>query len=86
MQSSNYNPVAESQNFAEPCNSIRTNFFLLFPFLRNVLFKNLNDATLSSLGNTLNMQIKAAIAENLVFVNISVTSMVSRVLVSISMF
>jgi len=30
---------------------------LLFLYLRGVLFKNLNDATLSSLGNPPNMQI-----------------------------
>jgi len=47
--------------------------FLLFLFLRGVLFKNLNDATLSSLGNPSNMQFKAAITETLSFVNISVT-------------
>jgi len=49
-------------------------FFLLFLYLRDVLFKNLDDATLSSLGNPHNMQIKAAITENSVFVNISVTA------------
>jgi len=38
-------------------------FFLLFLYHRDVLFANLNDATLSSLGNPHNMQIKAAIAE-----------------------
>ena len=37
-----------------------------------MLFNNLNDATLASLGNPRNMQIKAAITENLVFINISV--------------
>ena len=42
-------------------------------YLWGVLFKNLNDATLSSLGNPWNMQMKTAITENLVFVNISVT-------------
>jgi len=49
--------------------------FLLFPYLRGVLFKNVNDATLSSLGNSPNMQIKAAITEisQSLFVNISVT-------------
>ena len=46
--------------------------FLLFPYLWGELFKNLNDATLSSLGNPHNMQIKAAIIENIVFDNISV--------------
>jgi len=38
-----------------------------------VLFNNLNDATLASLGNLRNMQIKAAITENtenIVFINI----------------
>jgi len=48
--------------------------FLLFLYLRDVLFKNLDDATLSPLGNPHNMQIKAAITENSVFVNISVTA------------
>ena len=48
-------------------------FFLLFLYLRDVLFKNLHDATLSPLGSPHNMQIKAAITENLVFVSISVT-------------
>jgi len=38
--------------------------FLLFLYLRGVLFKNLNDATLSSLGNPPNMQVKVAITEN----------------------
>jgi len=54
--------------------------FLLFLYLRDVLFKNLDDATLSPLGSPQNMQIKAAITENLVFVNISVTTvhMVSK--------
>ena len=46
---------------------------LLFLYHRGVLFKNLLYATLSSLGNPHNMQIKAAITEYLVFVNISVT-------------
>ena len=48
--------------------------FLLFLYLRDMLFKNLDDATLSPLGNPHNMQIKAAITENSVFVNISVTA------------
>jgi len=47
--------------------------FLLFVYLRGVLFKNLNDVTLSSLGNPPNMQFKASITENPSFVNISVT-------------
>jgi len=47
--------------------------FLLLLYLRGVLFKNLNDATLSSLGNPHNMQIKATITEKSSFVNISVT-------------
>jgi len=53
-----------------------------------VLFKNLDDATLSSLGNPHNMQIKAAITENSVFfVNISVTAHgIEIILVSIHMF
>jgi len=61
--------------------------FLLFLYLRGVLFKNLNDATLSSLGNHSNMQIKASIVENLSFVNISVTIHdIKIILVSIPMF
>ena len=54
--------------------------FLLFLYLRDVFFKNLDDATLKPLGSPQNMQIKAAITENLVFVNISVTTvhMVSK--------
>ena len=52
-----------------------------------MLFKNLDDATLSPLGNPHNMQIKAAITENLVFVNISVTTHgIKILLVSIHMF
>ena len=47
--------------------------FLLFLYFRDVLFKNLDDATLSPLGSLHNMQIQAAITESLVFVNISVT-------------
>jgi hypothetical protein len=46
--------------------------FLPFPYLWGVLFKNLNDATLSSLGNLHDMQIEAVISKNL-FVNIAVT-------------
>jgi len=53
-----YSPVAKPQIFGEPCNTVRTKFFLLFPYLRGVLFENLDDATLSSLGNTPNTQIK----------------------------
>ena len=61
--------------------------FLLFLYLRDVLFKNLDDATLSPLGNPHNMQIKAAITENSVFVNISVTAHgIEIILVSIHMF
>jgi len=61
--------------------------FLLFLYLRDVLFKNLDDATLSPLGNLHNMQIKAAITENSVFVNISVTAHgIEIILVSIHMF
>jgi len=60
--------------------------FLLFAYLRGVLFKNLNDATLSSLGNPPNMQIKAAITENLSFVNISVTMHDIKIILSIPMF
>ena len=48
------------------------NVFLLNLYLWDVLFKNLNDATLSSLGNPHNMQIKTAMIENLDFANISV--------------
>ena len=62
-------------------------FFLLFLYLRDVLFKNLDDAALSPLGSPHNMQIKAAITENLVFVNISVTTHgIKIILVSIHMF
>jgi len=50
-----------------------------------VLFKNLDDATLSSLGNPRNMQIKAAITANLVFINISVTVHGIQI-ISVSMF
>ena len=39
--------------------------FCLFLYLWGVLFKNLNDATLASLGNPRNMQFQAAITENL---------------------
>jgi len=61
--------------------------FLLFLYLRDVLFQNLDDATLSPLGSPHNMQIKAAITENLVFVNISVTTHgIKIILVSIHMF
>ena len=61
--------------------------FLLFLYLRDVLFKNLDDATLSPFGNPHNMQIKAAITENSVFVNISVTAHgIEIILVSIHMF
>jgi len=41
--------VAKPQICGEPCNTVCTNF-LLFLYLRGVLFKNLNDATLSFLG------------------------------------
>jgi len=47
--------------------------FLLFLYIWSVLFNNLDDATLSSLGHLHSMQIKVAITENLVFINISVT-------------
>jgi len=61
--------------------------FLLFLYLRDVLFKNLDDATLSPLGSPHNMQIKSAITENLLFVNISVTTHgIKIILVSIHMF
>jgi len=61
--------------------------FLLFLYLWDVLFKNLNDATLASLGNPRNMQIKAAITENLVFSNISVIIHGTKIiLVSIPIF
>jgi len=61
--------------------------FLLFPYLWGVLFKNLNAATLSSLGNPPNMQIKATITENHSFVNNSVTVHdITIVLVSVPMF
>jgi len=61
--------------------------FLLFLHLGGVLFMNMNDATLSSLGNTPNMQIKAVITENPAFVNIAVTMHdIKIILVSITMF
>ena len=61
--------------------------FLLFLYLRDMLFKNLDDATLSPLGNPHNMQIKAAITENLVLIDISVsTHSIKIILVSIHMF
>jgi len=47
----------------------------------------MNDATLLSLGNPPNMQIKSAVRENLSFVNISVTMHdIKVILVSIPMF
>ena len=46
--------------------------FFAFPDLQSALFQNPVDATLSSLGNPRNMQIRAAIAENDIFVDISV--------------
>jgi len=62
-------------------------FFLLLPYLQVVLYKNLNDATLSSLGNHPNIQIKAAIMEYHSFVNISViVHDITIALVSIPMF
>jgi len=62
-------------------------FFLLFLYVRGVLFKNLNDVTLSSLGNPPNMQIKAAITKNPSIVNMSVTMHgIKIILVSIHMF
>jgi len=58
-----------------------------FLYLRGVLFKHLNAATLSSLGNPPNMQIKATITENPSFVNISVTMHdITILLVAIPMF
>ena len=52
-----------------------------------MLFQNRHDATLSSLGNAHNMQIKSAITENVVLVNISVTTHGNTVvLVSLPMF
>ena len=61
--------------------------FSLFPYLRSVLSKNLHDATLSSLVNPPNMQIKAAIKENPSFVNISVTMHdIKIIVVSIPLF
>ena len=54
-------PVAGTDERA--IRSVRS-FFLLFLYLRDVLFKNLDDATLLPLGNPHNMQIKAAITEN----------------------
>jgi len=61
--------------------------FLLFLYLRVVPFNNLNDFTLSSLGNPPNVQIKAAIVENPSIVNISVTMHdIKIILVSIPCF
>jgi len=65
-------PVAKPHIFGEPCNTVHTKFFLLFLYLWSVIFKNLNDATLATLGNLRNMKIKAATTENLIFINISV--------------
>jgi len=63
------------------------NVFLLFLYHWDVLFKNLNDGTLASSGNPRNMQIKAAITENLVFINISVIIHdIKIILVSIPIF
>jgi len=70
----------------EPCNTVCVKFLLPFPYLR-VPLTDLNVATLSSLGNTPNMQIKAAITENPSFVNMSVTMHgIKIILVSIPMF
>ena len=63
------------------------NVFFAVYNLRGELFKNLNDATQSPLGNHPNMQIKVAITENPSFVNISVTMRgIKIILVSIPMF
>ena len=52
-----------------------------------MLFKNLNDTILASLGNPRNMQIKAAITENLIFINILVIIQgIKIILVSIPTF
>ena len=51
-----------------------------------MLFKNLNDANLASLGNPRNKQIKATITENLVFINISVIHGIKIISVSIPIF
>ena len=52
-----------------------------------MLFQKLNDATLSSLGTFHNMQIRAVITENGVFVNISKTThAINMNKVSIPMF
>jgi len=81
-----FSPVAKPQIFGQPCNTSHK-VFLLFLYLRDVLFKNLDDATLSPLGNPYNMQIKAAITENLVLVDILVTTHgIKIILVSIHMF
>jgi len=78
-----HSPVARTDKCVIP--SVQS--FLLFLYLRGVLFKNLNDAMLSSLGNPPYMQIKAAIMENPSFVNISVTMHdIKIILVSIPMF
>jgi len=67
------------------CSSYKV--FLLFLYHRGVLFKNLNEATLASSGNPRNMQIKAAITENIVFDNISATTYGIKIIsVSIPMF
>ena len=81
-----HSPVAKPQIFEEPCNTVRTKFLLLFAYLRGVLFKNLNDATRSSLGNPPNMQIKTAITGNPSFVNISVAMHDIKIILSIPMF
>jgi len=78
-----YSLVAGTDERAIPSVQI----FLLFPYLRGVLFKNLNVATLPSMGNPPDMQIKAVITKNHSFVNISVTVHdITIILVSIPMF
>ena len=78
-----HSPVAGIEKRAIP--SVQC--FLLFLYLWGELFENLNDVTLSSLGNPPKMQIKAAITENPSFVNISVAMYVIKIiLLSIPMF
>jgi len=43
--------VAKPQIFGEPCNTVRTKLTKFVLLFRDVFFKNLNNATLSSLGN-----------------------------------
>ena len=71
-------PVVKLHIFDEPCIEALQRFFLTFLYLQAVLFQNLNDATLSSLGNSHNMQIKSAITEITIFDNIEIIVFVSK--------